>query len=664
MAISNTSILIKRSQSTGKPASLNQGELGYSYLSNTLFFGTVGGNGVVNVGGQYYTSTVDAATQSNTASTLVKRDPNGAFFGRLYGDANTADTLTNSQNFSVSGGDITASAVGFNGSSGVTLNASLTNVVPGGAGSVGSATSVPVIQYGANGRILSVSSASIQTSFSVSDGTHSNTVNGGSTLTFGGNNGITATVNPSTETVTLSTDNTVVRSNTSAVGTQTIGTDVQISGNLTVTGAVTYVNTSIVQSTGSLLHLAANNTVGDVLDIGFVGEYNNGSTSVAAGLVRDAGNKGFYLFQNVNASAVTGNTVANNLFTSSNTATLYANIIAPQINTSSANITTATIGTLALTNALPVTSGGTGTTTSTGTGSVVLSNSPTFTGQITAATMNVSQLNVSTINVTTTYINSVVANTVNIGTLSYAASGAFASFAANTNSYQQVVIQNQNLGNQASADFVVSNDYSTDGFLYGDFGINGPNYSNGSGALNGANTVYMYASNTELAIGTSSVNGIHFVVNNGATDAMNISSSGVVTLGTALGVGSGGTGVNTFSSGQILIGAGTNSLQQLANVAPINTTITSNSTISNLTTDVYGRVTGYTTQAISGLTVGQGGTGQSTFTTNGITYGNGSGALQVTAAAGSADQTFSNQILTVTNSGIPTWSTTMDGGSF
>jgi hypothetical protein len=39
---------------------------------------------------------------------------------------------------------------------------------------------------------------------------------------------------------------------------------------------------------------------------------------------------------------------------------------------------------------LPVASGGTGTTTSTGTGSVVLSASPTFTGTVAAATINAS----------------------------------------------------------------------------------------------------------------------------------------------------------------------------------------------------------------------------------------------------------------------------------
>jgi hypothetical protein len=550
MAISNTSILIKRSQTTGKPTSLNQGELAYSYLSNTLFFGTVGGNGVVNVGGQYYTSTVDAATNANTASTLVKRDTNGAFFGRLYGDANTADTITNAQNFSISGGDITAGAVLFNGSSGVTLNASLNNIVPTGSGSVGSATSVPVIQYGANGRILSVSSASIQTSFSVSDGSHSNTVNGGSTLTFNGTNGITTSVTPGTETVTVSTDNTVVRSNTAAVGIQTIGTDVQISGNLTVTGAVTYVNTSIVQSTGSIMHLAANNSVGDVIDIGFVGEYNNGSANLSTGLVRDAGSKNYYLFTNVAAGSVTGNTIANNLFSTSNTATLYTNLVAAQANASSANITSASIGTLSLTNALPVTSGGTG-------------------------------------------VQSIPTGQVVIG--------------AGTNAVN--TLANVSLSNT------------------GTYGLN------------------------STVIGFTS-------------DAWGRATSITYAPISGLNVNQGGTGQSTFATGQVVIGSGTNGLQQLANVSSINTSIAANYTVNNITTDVWGRVTNYTTQAIGGLTVSQGGTGQSSFTTNGLTYGNGAGALQVTAAAGSSDQTWSNQIMTVTNSGVPTWTTTMDGGMF
>ena len=64
------------------------------------------------------------------------------------------------------------------------------------------------------------------------------------------------------------------------------------------------------------------------------------------------------------------------------------------------------------------------------------------------------------------------------------------------------------------------------------------------------------------------------------------------------------------------------------------------------------------------LAVEFGGTGQSTFTTNGILYGNGSGALSVTPASGTSDATTSFQILTVNASGIPVWTTTIDGGTF
>jgi hypothetical protein len=84
-------------------------------------------------------------------------------------------------------------------------------------------------------------------------------------------------------------------------------------------------------------------------------------------------------------------------------------------------------------------------------------------------------------------------------------------------------------------------------------------------------------------------------------------------------------------------------------------------------------ITGGTTLAntsIGSLTLGtplavtSGGTGQTSFTQSGIIYGSGSSSLGVTALAGASDQTWSNQILTVNNSGVPIWSSTMDGGTF
>ena len=70
------------------------------------------------------------------------------------------------------------------------------------------------------------------------------------------------------------------------------------------------------------------------------------------------------------------------------------------------------------------------------------------------------------------------------------------------------------------------------------------------------------------------------------------------------------------------------------------------------------------------LAVQYGGTGASTFTTNGIIYGNAAGELQVTAAANMAspgtgdDVSESYQILTVTSAGVPVWTDTIDGGTF
>jgi len=374
MAISNTSILIKRSTATGTPSTLKAGELAYSYLSNTIFIGNSTGTGVVNVGGQYYTTQIDNATSANTPGTIVKRDASGNISvgyitaaGITVGSliANSANSLSQTTYFGAYG-DATAANVSFNGTANVELNVILATV-NSNIGTYGNTTTIPSITVDAKGRITAISNNTIATSFTVSGNTGSGSQSGGGTLTIEGNGtGINTTVTGSggSETVLIGTDNTVLRSNTSSIGLQTIGTDVQISGNLIVTGTATYVNTSISQTNDSLIELAANNSVGDVIDIGFYGLYNNGSTNNITGLVRDAGSKNYYLFANIiSTAATTANTLSNNYFTQANTATLYTNINSYQVTGATANITNATIGTLSLTNALAVGQGGTGATT-------------------------------------------------------------------------------------------------------------------------------------------------------------------------------------------------------------------------------------------------------------------------------------------------------------
>ena len=65
------------------------------------------------------------------------------------------------------------------------------------------------------------------------------------------------------------------------------------------------------------------------------------------------------------------------------------------------------------------------------------------------------------------------------------------------------------------------------------------------------------------------------------------------------------------------------------------------------------------------LAVAEGGTGVSSFTDKGVVYGDGSNALDVTAAPGGADVTTSFKILTSTTAtGNPVWTTTIDGGTY
>ena len=66
------------------------------------------------------------------------------------------------------------------------------------------------------------------------------------------------------------------------------------------------------------------------------------------------------------------------------------------------------------------------------------------------------------------------------------------------------------------------------------------------------------------------------------------------------------------------------------------------------------------------LEVQYGGTGASTFTENGILYGDTTNPVQVTDAAGTSDATESFQVLTVTSDSdaTPIWTDTIDGGSF
>ena len=136
-----------------------------------------------------------------------------------------------------------------------------------------------------------------------------------------------------------------------------------------------------------------------------------------------------------------------------------------------------------------------------------------------------------------------------------------------------------------------------------------------------------------------------------------------ITSGT-LPIARGGTNQTTYTTGNLIIFDGT-SLTSVANTGTAGT-FANASHVPVITTDAYGRVSSIvntsiaidTSQITSGtLSVGRGGTGNTTFTTNGVLIGQ--GTSPVTVAFSSTE----GQVLQINASGVPVFGD-INGGSF
>ncbi len=218
---------------------------------------------------------------------------------------------------------------------------------------------------------------------------------------------------------------------------------------------------------------------------------------------------------------------------------------------------------------------------------------------------------------------------------------------------------------------------------------NGIYYVSTAGAV-GATLVLTRTTDADTASELSS--GVFFFVEQGSANADN---GYVMTQDTAITFGSTTVDFSQFSgAGQITAG---NGLAKSSNTLSVNTgtgiTITSDNVVIDtawagqtaITTlgtigtgtwrgtrvePAYGGtsidtssstgvaiVTSGTWSTPTSLTVPFGGTGAASFTSNGILYGNGSGAVAVTAAG-------TDKYFLYSNSGTPAWTNTIDGGTF
>ena len=350
--MANTVIQLKFSEATATPASLNVAEPAYSNNSNKLFIG-LAGNQVIAVGGKYYTDLVDGATDANTNSTIVKRDASGIFSATavkasLFGNANTAAAWQTARTIGVSGDANGTISVDGTANANIPLTLGDSGV---SAGTYGGATQVPTFVVDSKGRITSAANVAISGTLNIAGDTGTDAVAlSTDTITFVGGDGITTVAYSANSNVKFDVDNTVVRTTGG-----TISGDLTVTGNLVISGNTITQDVETIRTEDSLITLAANNA-GDAIDIGFTGQYNDGSTKYT-GLVKQAGGN-YFLFQNLPNNPTT-NTLSVGSATAGNTATLRA------------NLTGGTVSSLA--SAIAVADGGTGASTFT-TGGILIGN--------------------------------------------------------------------------------------------------------------------------------------------------------------------------------------------------------------------------------------------------------------------------------------------------
>jgi hypothetical protein len=353
-------------------AQLETFELGYSFdkanngAGAALYIEVLdsGDNPVIHkIGGKYLTDIVDAATSQATPDTLVMRDGDGNFEGNVYGNANTASQLEVGQYINLFG-DLTGTAY-FDGSANADINVSVdfanvtvelgtntngdyvanvlagTGIVVTGQGgetanvtvtlddtavspdTYGGVDQIPVFTVDQQGRITGASNVELVTSFEILGDTGTTTFNLSNVLSFVGGLGVSTEVSQNTITITntgianvIGTENEIEIDYTDASNVVIqLPNHVITPGDLTVTGDLNVIGTTTsIESINSVLNdslikLANNNITSDVIDIGFYGEYYDGSDVRYAGLVRDASESGdFVLFQDI-LTDPTGNVV-------------------------------------------------------------------------------------------------------------------------------------------------------------------------------------------------------------------------------------------------------------------------------------------------------------------------------------------------------------------
>jgi hypothetical protein len=355
-----TLIKIKRSATGGNPSILGAGELAYSSLTDNgsnggdrLYIGTgteTNGDAAnhVVIGGKYFTDMLDHNRGTLTASSAILVDANKKIDDLLVDDiqinGNTISTTVTNANLILSP----------NGNGKISIASAY--VIPRADGTIGQVLTTD----GAGNVTFQSPSAS---SFTIAGNTGTDQFNTGEMLTITGTTPVSTAVTDNTVTISVADATTTTKGIASFSATNFSVTSGAVSIKTGGVPNAALVNSSVTVGTTAISLGASSTTLAGLTSVtstSFVGALTGNATTAT--------------------TLETGRTIAIS-GPITGTATSFngsANITIP--------VTALDVGHANVTGTLAVARGGTGVTTSTGTGSVVLSDSPALAGTPTAPT--------------------------------------------------------------------------------------------------------------------------------------------------------------------------------------------------------------------------------------------------------------------------------------
>jgi len=283
-------IKIKRTTGTTAPSSLNAGELAFSggtgtqsNLGQRLFIGDpANSNAVTVIGGNYFSNLMDHAHGTTTASSALIVDANKS----------TSELRTAALYLGTSGSDtlVTATATEINSAlDGITSTAAELNLLDGSV--TNTVVNGKAVIYGGAGQVAGTLSTAAQTNI-----TSLGTLSG---LTVTGDLAVTGAVDMNTSTFDIDATDDIDIDTTDTTGGIAIGTansgvpisighatsettfgdNVTVTGNLTVQGTTTTVDSTTVSIADPVFEIGANGS-DDNLDRGIKFKYNDGGPKV------------------------------------------------------------------------------------------------------------------------------------------------------------------------------------------------------------------------------------------------------------------------------------------------------------------------------------------------------------------------------------------------